>query len=60
MLRALTLGGPKAASASLDSLEPDPKFPELSGKKFLTDFDNGLWSRSLIIIALEPGHDDCY
>lgn len=54
------MGGPKAASTSLDSLEPDPKYPELSGKKFLIDFDVGLWSRSLVIIALEPSHGDCY
>lgn len=54
----LALAGPKAASASLGSLEPDPKHPKLSGKKFLVDFDNGVWSRSLVMIALEPSHGD--
>lgn len=31
----LSLRGPKAASASLGSWEPDPKHPKLSGKSFL-------------------------
>lgn len=54
------MGGPKTTSASLDSLEADAKYPELSGKKFLIDFDDDVWSRSLIIIALERSHSDCY
>lgn len=54
----LALRGLKAASASLGSLEPDPNYPKLSGRKFLVDFDNGFWSRSLVMTALEPSHGD--
>lgn len=41
----LALRGPK-----------DPKCPKLSGRKFPVDFDNGLWSRSLVMSALDPSH----
>lgn len=53
----LALGGPKAASAGLGSLG-DPKHAKLSGKKFLVDFDNGVWSRFLVMTELEPSHGD--
>lgn len=52
--------GSKRASASADSSGPHPKYPELSVKNFFIDFDDGVWSRPLIIITLELSHGDCY
>lgn len=36
--------GSERASASADSSGPHPKYPELSVKNFLVDFDDGVWS----------------